>query len=43
MIAARFGGHLGAILGYLWACGADLRVSWGALGLDVFLGFVGLR
>ena len=29
MIAALFWGHVGAILG------ADLGVSWGALGLDV--------
>ena len=27
MIAARFGGHLEAILGYLGASGADLGVS----------------
>ena len=34
MIAAPFGGHLGAILGYLGASGADLGVPWGAHGLD---------
>ena len=34
MIAAPFGGYLGAILGYLGASGAILGVSWGALGLD---------
>ena len=33
MIAARFGGHFGGILGYLGASGADLRVSWEVLGL----------
>ena len=36
MIGAPFGGHLGAILGYLGASGADLGVSWGALGLDLW-------
>ena len=35
MIAARFGGHFGAILGFLGASGADLGVSWGVVGLDV--------
>ena len=34
MSGARFGGHLGAILGYLGASWAVLGVSWGALGLD---------
>ena len=33
MIAARFGGKFGAILGYLRAIGANLGVSEGALGL----------
>ena len=33
MIAARFGGHFGAILGYLGASGASLGVSEGVLGL----------
>ena len=37
MIGARFGGHFGAILGYLGASGADLGVSWGALGLDFWV------
>ena len=37
MIAARFGGHFGVILGYLGASGADLGVSWGALGLDFWV------
>ena len=31
MMIARFGGHVGAILGYLGASGADLGVSWGAI------------
>ena len=33
MIAARFGGHFGAILGYLGASGANSAVSEGVLGL----------
>ena len=37
MIAARFGAHFGVILGFLGASGADLGVSWGALGLDVWV------
>ena len=36
MIAARFGGHFGAILGFLGASEANLGVSSGAHGL--FLG-----
>ena len=36
IIGARFGGHFGAILGYLGASRADFGVSWGALGF-VFL------
>ena len=36
MIGARFGGHFEAIWGYLGASGADLKVSEGALGLDVW-------
>ena len=34
MIGALFGGHLGAILGYLEASKAILGVSSGALGSD---------
>ena len=37
MIAARFVGHFGGILGYLGASGADLGASWGALGLDFWV------
>ena len=37
MIGARLGGHFWAILGYLGASGADLGVSWGALGLDFWV------
>ena len=37
MIGKYFGAHFGAILGYLGASGADLGVSWGALGLDFWV------
>ena len=36
LIGARFGGHFGAILGYLGASGANLGVFEGALGLDLW-------
>ena len=41
MIGACFGGHFGAIMGYLGAAGASLGVFERALGL-VFPGVVGL-
>ena len=37
MIGARFGGHFVVFLGFLGASGADLGVSWGALGLDFWV------
>ena len=43
MIAARFGGHFGAVLSYLGASGANFGVSEGVLGLVSRALYVKLR